>query len=158
VVKYINFRIGFWQHWLWFHWFLLGIVLLVSSKTVYDKQVARISALEQVDVDVIEENIQEYNMMAERMVQLEVLPPVQNQWQFIPAIANRYGVMLRILGEEYPGMYKGPLEAWHGEISGRVGAVLVAASEIQQTVPTYLYNINIKNGEATLGFSVLGSE
>jgi len=30
--------------------------------------------------------------------------------------------------------------------------------EVQKTVPTFLYQIVIKSGEATLNFSVLGSE
>jgi len=151
-------KISFVRHWSWVHW--LGIVAVVGIcvKEVYQNQMQRLSTLETQNVEVIEENIQEYNTMAERLAQLEVLPPVEKQWQYIPAIAARYGVKLNILGSKVDGMYGGPLQAWHGRLEGRVGAVLVAAVEIQQTVPTYLYQISINNGNATLGFSVLGSE
>lgn len=151
-------KIGFVRHWGWVHWLVIAAVVGVSVKEVYENQVARLRALDQQNVEVIEENIQEYNTMAERLAQLEVLPPVERQWQYIPAIAARYGVELRVLAQKQSGMYDGPLQAWHGEISGRVGSVLVAALEVQKTVPTFLYKIAIKNGEATLGFSVLGSE
>lgn len=151
-------RIGFIQHWSWVHWVAIAVVFFISSKEVYENQVARLRTLDQQNVEVIEENIQEFNTMAERLAQLEVLPPVQSQWKFVPAIATRYGVEVSVLGTKHSDMYDGPLQAWHGELKGRVGSVLVAALEIQQTVPTFLYQISIKNGDAKLGFSVLGSE
>jgi len=151
-------NIGFVRHWTWVHWVAIGAVLFIASKEVYESQTARLRSIDNQNVQVIEENIQEFNTMAERLAQLEVLPPVQNQWKYIPAIATRYGVEVSVLGTRHSDMYDGPLQAWHGELRGRVGSVLVAALEIQQTVPTFLYQISIKNGDATLGFSVLGSE
>jgi hypothetical protein len=151
-------KIGFVKHWNWVHWLGIAAIVAVSVKEVYQNQVERLSALDTQNVEVIEENIQEYNTMAERLAQLEVLPPVEQQWQYVPAIAARYGVGLNILGAKSSDMYSGPLQAWHGELDGRVGSVLVAAVEIQRTVPTYLYKISINNGTAKLGFSVLGSE
>ena len=107
-----------------------------------------------------ESDIQEYNTMAERLAQLEVLPPVEEQWRYLPAIANRYGVDLKVLNSRggKSGMYKGPLEAWDAELSGPVGAVLVAALEIQKTVPTYLYQMHMGDGTARVGLSIIGSE
>ncbi|MAR92502.1 MAG: hypothetical protein SV765_07680 [Pseudomonadota bacterium] len=144
-------------YWGWLHWAIIALVVIISVKEVYENQVARLSRLDQQNVEVIEENIQEFNTMAERLAQLEVLPPVKNQWQYIPAIARRYGVEVSVLNKS-DRMYNGPLKAWHGKIEGQVGAVLVAALEIQKTVPTFLYQIAIDKGEAQLGFSVLGSE
>ncbi|MGB3619766.1 hypothetical protein FT643_02080 [Ketobacter sp. MCCC 1A13808] len=153
-------RKGFWAHWTWMHWLLLVLVTVLSVKKVYDNQVQRVRGLETDQVEVIEENIQEFNTMAERLNQLEVLPPVKNQWQYIPAIATRYGVELKVLKNDGEGnrMYDGPLAAWNGEITGKVGSVLVAALEIQKTVPAFLYQIQIKDGKAQLGFSIIGSE
>ncbi|MEE2730514.1 MAG: hypothetical protein VYA55_06795 [Pseudomonadota bacterium] len=151
----LNF--GFVKNWTWVHWVALAAVLVISVKEVYENQVKRLQVLDQNQVEVIEQNIQEYNTMAERLAQLEVLPPVKEQWKYVPAIAGRYGVDLNVLSNP-ANMYNGPLRAWNGELEGKVGSVLVAALEIQQTVPTYLYKLNIKNGKATLGFSVLGSE
>lgn len=151
-------KVGFVRNWTWVHWVAIVAVLVIAVKEVYQNQIRRLQTLDQQNVEVIEQNIQEYNTMAERLAQLEVLPPVEEQWKYIPAITGRYGVELTALGTEHSGMYTGPLVAWHGELTGKVGSVLVAALEIQQTVPTYLYQIDIKNGKATLGFSVLGSE
>ncbi|RLU00531.1 hypothetical protein [Ketobacter sp.] len=151
----LNF--GFVKNWTWVHWVALAAVLVISVKEVYENQVKRLQVLDQNQVEVIEQNIQEYNTMAERLAQLEVLPPVKEQWKYVPAIAGRYGVDLNVLSNP-ANMYDGPLRAWNGQLEGKVGSVLVAALEIQQTVPTYLYKLNIKNGKATLGFSVLGSE
>lgn len=149
---------GFWKHWTWLHWLVMLAVLVLAVKKVYDNQINRLASLESDQVDVIEENIQEYNTMAERLGQLEVLPPVENQWQYIPAIAGRFGVELKVLESGGDQMYQGPLAAWNGEISGKVGAVLVAALEIQKTVPAFLYQVNIKDGTARLAFSIIGSE
>lgn len=146
------------RQWKWVHWLALAAVLVLAVKEVYQRQVIRLKQLDQDSVEVIEQNIQEYNTMAERLAQMEVLPPVREQWQFIPAIASRYGVELKVLELNTVGMYSGPLVAWHGELFGRVGSVLVAALEIQQTVPTYLYELDIKDGKARLSMSVLGSE
>lgn len=150
-------KVGFVQNWTWVHWIAVVAVLVISVKEVYQDQVKRLQLLDQDQVEVIEQNIQDYNTMAERLAQLEVLPPVKEQWKYIPAITARYGVELNVLSNG-SGMYNGPLKAWNGELEGKVGSVLVAALEIQQTVPAYLYKVNIKEGKATLGFSVLGSE
>ena len=150
-------RVGFAKNWTLVHWIAVLAVLAISIKEVYQNQIIRLQMLDENQVEVIEQNIQDYNTMAERLAQLEVLPPVKEQWKYIPAIATRYGVDVNVLSNAV-GMYDGPLKAWNGELDGKVGSVLVAALEIQQTVPTYLYKLNIKNGEATLGFSVIGSE
>ena len=151
-------RKGFWANWNWIHWAIIAAVLFVAAKEVYERQVMRLTVLDQSDVEIIESNIQEYNTMAERLAQLEVLPPVKEQWRYLPAIANRYGVELNVLKDQGAGMYDGPLVGWNGELKGRVGSVLVTALEIQKTVPTYLYHLRIKNGEATVGLSIIGSE
>lgn len=156
--KSVISKVAFIRHWNWVQWFGIAAIIAISVKEVYQNQIDRLRALDTQNVEVIEENIQEYNTMAERLTQLEMLPPVEKQWQYVPAIASRYGVDLTVLGKNAKGKYAGPLQAWHGELDGRVGSVLVAAVEIQQTVPTYLYGISISNGNATLGFSVLGSE
>lgn len=150
-------KVGFVKNWTLIHWAAVLAVLVISVKEVYQNQVVRLQMLDQNQVEVIEQNIQDYNTMAERLAQLEVLPPVKEQWKYIPAIATRYGVDVNVLSNAN-GMYDGPLKAWNGELDGKVGSVLVAALEIQQTVPTFLYQVNINNGEATLGFSVIGSE
>ena len=109
-------------------------MLFIAAKEVYERQVMRLTVLDQSDVEIIESNIQEYNTMAERLAQLEVLPPVKEQWRYLPAIANRYGVELNVLKDQGAGMYDGPLVGWNGELKGRVGSVLVTALEIQKTV------------------------
>lgn len=150
-------KVGFVKNWTLIHWAAVLAVFVISVKEVYQNQIVRLQMLDQNQVEVIEQNIQDYNTMAERLAQLEVLPPVKEQWKYIPAIATRYGVDVNVLSNAN-GMYDGPLKAWNGELDGKVGSVLVAALEIQQTVPTFLYQVNINNGEATLGFSVIGSE
>ncbi len=154
----------FWKAWTWMHWLVIALVLVISVKEVYGRQVQRLKQIDQQQVSVIEEDIQEYNTMAERLAQLEVLPPVKKQWDFVTAITGKYGVQLKVLGVNTPGsqqrgkMYEGPLAAWNAELVGSTISVLVAAQEIQNTVPTYLYQFSIRQGEATLGISVLGSE
>ncbi|MBA57477.1 MAG: hypothetical protein CMK89_23755 [Pseudomonadales bacterium] len=150
-------KVGFVKNWTLIHWAAVLAVFVISVKEVYQNQIVRLQMLDKNQVEVIEQNIQDYNTMAERLAQLEVLPPVKEQWKYIPAIATRYGVDVNVLSNAN-GMYDGPLKAWNGELDGKVGSVLVAALEIQQTVPTFLYQVNINNGEATLGFSVIGSE
>lgn len=157
--------VRFWKSWSWVHYLALGVVLAISVKQVYERQVLRLAKLDKQQVEVIEEDIEEYHTMAGRLTQLEVLPPVKKQWDFVPAITAKYGVGLHVIGtndgrnrSSKVGMYSGPLAAWNAEISGSVIPVLVAAREIQRTVPAYLYQISIKKGEAKIGISILGSE
>ncbi len=149
-----------WLNWGWLQWLILAVVTVIAVREVYQRQMERLQVLDTSDVEVIESDIQEYNTMAERLAQLEVLPPVEEQWRYLPAIANRYGVDLKVLNSRggKSGMYKGPLEAWDAELSGPVGAVLVAALEIQKTVPTYLYQMHMGDGTARVGLSIIGSE
>lgn len=149
----------FWKSWSWLHWVVIALVLVIAVKEVYQRQVKRLAALDSAQLEVVEEDIQEFKTQAERLGQLEVLPPVRNQWNFVAAIARKYGVTIDILGNgPRDNMYNGPLAAWHGELKGSVTASLVAAMEIQKAVPTYLYTFSANGGNATIAFSVLGSE
>lgn len=152
-------RTFFWKSWSWVQWLAIVVVLVIAVKEVYQRQADRLMTLDARQIKVLEEDIQEYNTQAERLAQLEQLPPVKNQWTFVTAIAQKYGVKINILGSgARPDMYGGPLAAWHGELQGNVTAALVAAKEIQKAVPAYLYRISASKGTATIGFSVLGSE
>lgn len=149
----------FWKSWTWVQWLVIAVVLLIAVKEVYQRQVTRLALMNIGQIKTIEQNLQEYNTQAERLAQLEVLPPVKNQWKFVTAIAEKYGVKINILGSgSRDDMYSGPLAAWHAELQGTATAVLVAAKEIQRTVPTYLYKISVSGGNAKIAFSVLGSE
>ena len=142
--------------WGWIHWLVLALVLLVAVTEVYDRQTQRLHNLEASKLDVIEEDIQQYNTMAERLATLEVLPPVKDQWDYAVAIGKKYGVELAY--QAGTTKYRGPLEAWGGKVSGSTGAVLVVAKELQETVPTYLFNFSLTGNTATFDFAVLGSE
>ena len=149
----------FWKSWSILHWVAIAAVLVIAVKEVYQRQVQRLAMLNNQQIEVVEGDIQEFKTQAERLAQLEVLPPVRNQWNFVTAIAKKYGVNINILGSgPRQDMYNGPLMAWHGELTGPVTAALVAAKEIQKTVPTYLYKFSASGGNATIAFSVLGSE
>lgn len=150
---------AFWKSWSLVHWAAIVLVLAIAVKEVYQRQVKRLAMLDSAQIEVVEEDIQEFKTQAERLGQLEVLPPVRNQWNFVSAIARKYGVRINILGTgARDGMYSGPLVAWHGELTGSVTAALVAAKEIQKAVPTYLYTFTANGGNATVAFSVIGSE
>ena len=154
-----NVSNAFWKSWSWLHWAVIAVVLAISVKEVYQRQVKRLALIDSEQIDMVEGDIQEFKTQAERLGQLEVLPPVRNQWNFVAAIARKYGVAINIHGSgARDGMYNGPLVAWHGELKGSVTAALVAAREIQKTVPTYLYKFTANGGNATIAFSVLGSE
>ena len=86
-----------WLNWGWLQWLILAVVTVIAVREVYQRQMERLQVLDTSDVEVIESDIQEYNTMAERLAQLEVLPPVEEQWRYLPAIANRYGVDLKVL-------------------------------------------------------------
>jgi hypothetical protein len=149
----------FWKSWSWLQWVVILLALIIAVKEVYQRQVKRLAQLDRAQIEVVEEDIEEFKTQAERLAQLEVLPPVRSQWNFVSAIARKYGVTLHTLGSgPRPGMYDGPLVAWHGELKGSVTASLVAAQEIQKAVPTYLYKFSASGGSATVAFSVLGSE
>jgi len=150
---------AFWKSWSILHWVMIGVVLLISVKEVYERQIKRLAILDSQKLEVVEEDIQEFKTQAERLGQLEVLPPVRNQWNYVAAIAKKYGVKISILGSgPRQDMYNGPLMAWHGELQGSVTAALVSAKEIQKSVPAYLYKFSANGGNATIAFSVLGSE
>lgn len=150
---------GFWKNWSLLHWIMVALILLMAVNEVYQRQINRLAMLDRTQIEVVEVDIEEFKTQAERLGQLEVLPPVRNQWNFTAAIARQYGVTIHTLGHGFrEGMYDGPLMAWHGELQGPITAVLVAAREIQKTVPTYLYKLTVNGGNATIAFSVLGSE
>lgn len=69
---------GFWVYWIWMYWLLLVLVMVLLVKKVYDNQVQWVWGLEIDQVEVIEENIQEFNIMVECLNQLEVLLLVKN--------------------------------------------------------------------------------
>lgn len=149
----------FWKNWSLLQWAVLGLTLVIAVKEVYQRQVKRLAQLDSAQIEIVEGDIEEFKTQAERLAQLEVLPPVRSQWHFVSAITRKYGVTLHTLGSgPRPGMYDGPLMAWHGELKGSVTAALVAAQEIQKTVPAYLYTFSASGGSATIAFSVLGSE
>ncbi|MCG8315743.1 MAG: hypothetical protein MI976_21245 [Pseudomonadales bacterium] len=142
--------------WGWLHWLLIGVVIFICTNEIYQRQSLRIKKVDVQKIDVIEKDIKEYNTMAERLAGLDMLPPVRDQWSYALAIAKRYGVDLKY--QANADKYRGPLEAWGGRVSGSTGAVLVVAKEIQETVPTYLYEFNLRGGTASFEFAVLGSE
>ena len=150
---------GFVEQWEWMHWVLIGLVILMTFHQVYKKQVARINQVDFAKAEVIEEDIKEYNTQSERLAQLEVLPPVKEQWDYVMAISDTYGVDVSFVSmKNESSSYDGPLASWTADLKGAVGAVLVVAKKIQDAVPTYLYNISLKNDKATIRISVLGSE
>lgn len=145
--------------WEWPHWLVLAVVLVICVNQVYKRQEARMQTAQFSNVEVIDEDIKAFNTQAERLAQMEVLPPVRNQWDYVTAIADQYGVTLSLVSDKnVSGTYNGPLASWTADLKGAVGAVLVAAKEIQEAVPTYLFDISLKDNSATIRLSVLGSE
>lgn len=142
--------------WEWIHWVVVAVVLVIATSEVYQRQLQRISKVDSSKIDVIEEDIHEYNTMAERLATMEVLPPVKDQWDYVVAIAKKYGVEMTFTSDDTD--YQGPLEAWGGRVRGNTGPVLVVAKEFQETVPTYLFDFSLNGNEATFEFAVLGSE
>lgn len=142
--------------WSWLHWMVLLFISLLAANEVYERQLARVRQVNASQLQVIEEDIHEYNTMAERLATLEVLPPVKEQWDYVVAITNKYGVTMQY--STGGADYSGPLAAWGGRISGDTGPVLVVAKEIQETVPTYLYDFVLNENTAAFDFAVLGSE
>ena len=149
----------FLSQWEWTHWLVLTVVLVLSINQVYKRQANRIQIAMFSNVEVIEEDIKAYNTQAERLGQMEVLPPVRSQWGYVTAITDQYGVELSLVSDKnVKGAYNGPLASWTADLKGAAGAVLVAAKEIQAAVPTYLFDITLKDNEAIFRLSVLGSE
>jgi len=147
------------SQWEWPHWLVLAVVLVVSVSQVYKRQEARIQTAQSSNVDVIDEDIKAFNTQAERLAQMEVLPPVRNQWSYVTAIADQYGVNLLLVSDKnVSGTYDGPLASWTADLKGAAGAVLVSAKEIQEAVPAYLFDITLIDNSATIRISVLGSE
>lgn len=142
--------------WGWLHWLVLAVVCVIAVNEVYSRQIARVQQVDVSKIDVLEKDIHQYNTMAERLATMEVLPPVKDQWDYIVAIAKKYGVEMKFSSDDTP--YAGPLEAWGGSVSGRTGPVLVVAKEFQETVPTYLYGFTVDGKSASFKFAVLGSE
>ena len=142
--------------WGWLHWLVLAVVVVIAASEIVERQSQRVRTVDASKIDVIEEDIHEYNTMAERLATMEVLPPVKEQWNYVVAIAKKYGVDMQYSSGDTP--YNGPLESWGGRVSGSTGPVLVVAKEFQETVPTYLYGFNITGNTASFEFAVLGSE
>ncbi|OUS27840.1 hypothetical protein A9Q99_13860 [Gammaproteobacteria bacterium 45_16_T64] len=139
-------------------WAIILVVLVLCSHKVFKRQSTRIQQASQENVAFLEQDIQEFNSMAERLGQMEELPPVRSQWAYVSAIADEFGVILSRKDGGRGEYYKGPLASWDGSISGSPGTVLVTADAFQQTVPTFLYELSISKGKATLNFAVLGGQ
>jgi len=147
------------SQWEWSHWAVLAVVLMLTVNQVYKRQAERINNANLANVAVIEEDIKAYNTQAERLAQMEVLPPVRSQWDYVTAITDQYGVELDLVSNKNSSdSYNGPLASWTADLKGSIGAVLVAAKEIQAAVPAYLFDISLKDSSATIRLSVLGSE
>lgn len=155
-----NFKVPeFVSEWEWSHWAVLALVLFFTTHQVYKRQMIRVGQTAFADVEVIEEDIKVFNTQAERLAQMEVLPPVRNQWSYVTAIADQYGVEISLISNRNtPDSYNGPLVSWTADLKGNVGAVLVSAKDIQNAVPAYLYDVKLRGNDAAIRFSVLGSE
>ena len=57
-------KVGFVKNWTLVHWVAVLAVFAISIKEVYQNQVTRLQMLDQNQVEVIEQNIQDYNTMA----------------------------------------------------------------------------------------------
>lgn len=144
--------------WGLMHWMIVVVVFSLCTHKVYKRQVIRIQQASTENVTYLEKDIQEFNTMAERLGQMEELPPVRAQWAYVVAIAEEFGVTLKRENTSGRGLYRGPLSSWGGGVSGQTGAVLVAINSFQQTVPTYLHGLTINGDSATVKFSVLGGK
>jgi len=154
---------------------LLTLALLFTVSEIISRHQQRVAPLAQESIETIDENIQEYNTMAEQLGQLEILPPVGDQWAYAKAVAAHFLVELNTTNSSvnrktnFNGQanfnkktnsvgYTGPLAAWTGSIVGSTGQVLAAAQKIQETVPAYIYSFQISGDQSQLTLSVLGSE
>ena len=154
---------------------LLTLALLFTVSEIVSRHQQRVAPLAQESIDTIDENIQEYNTMAEQLGQLEILPPVGDQWAYAKAVAAHFLVELNTTNNSVSrksnfnghanfknknnrAEYTGPLAAWTGSIVGPTGQVLAAAQKIQETVPAYIYSFQISGDQSQLTLSVLGSE
>ena len=160
---------------------LFTLALLITVSEIVSRHQQRVAPLAQESIDTIDENIQEYNTMAEQLGQLEILPPVGDQWAYAKAVAAHFLVELNTTNNSVSrksnfngransnihanfnnknnrAEYTGPLAAWTGSIVGPTGQVLAAAQKIQETVPAYIYSFQISGDQSQLTLSVLGSE
>ncbi len=149
---------NFWKTWGVAQWVIVAVVLALVSHKVYQRQNVRLHQASMENVAVLESDIQQFNSMAERLGQMEELPPVRSQWDYVKAIADEFGVDIQRGSVAGGGFYKGPLSSWDGTLSGDTGAVLVAINAFQQTVPTYLHELTLGGGTAQVTFSVLGGQ
>ncbi|MBL4869226.1 MAG: hypothetical protein JKY67_22925 [Pseudomonadales bacterium] len=148
---------GSWKEWGWMQFILMALTILFTVNEIVSRHNQRVAPLAQESIAIIEENIQEYNTMAEQLGQREVLPPVGDQWAYAKAVAAHYLVELRPT-KTGKGTYRGPISAWSGIVVGPTGQVLAAAKKIQETVPAYIYGFQISGNQSQLTLSVLGSE
>ena len=147
----------FWKRWGWMQYLLFACVLFMAFTEISTRHNQRIKPVQTADIELIEENIQEFNTMAEQLGQLEKLPPVAEQWAYAKAVAKSFKVKVRYV-DNGSGTYRGPLNSWSGVLSGPTGSVLAGAKKLQETVPTYLYAFSINGNNAQITFSVLGSD
>lgn len=152
-----NIFINITGSWEKVHWAICIVITVLAGHFLYAEHEGRTRELSTINTTVVEQDIEEFNTMAERLAQLEMLPPVRMQWAYIKAIAEEYGVDLS-LSDSKGKLYRGPLASWDGEIKGDMGAILVTAIEMQETVPMYLYDFDVNQNKATIKLAVLGSE
>ena len=55
-MNWISAKVSFVKYWTWVHWLAMAAVLAISVKELYENQVARLRALDQQSVEVIEED------------------------------------------------------------------------------------------------------
>lgn len=143
--------------WKWTHYSLVAVVALITIMEVYQSYQNRLLSVREINIANIEEDIQEFNTMAEQLAQLEELPDVAEQWAYAVAVSNIFNLTLTPTSN-HQSTYSGPLASWSGRIAGPTGQVLAAAKRIQETVPAYLYDFDINGNRASIILSVLGSD
>jgi hypothetical protein len=145
------------QAWSWPHWAIVVVVFILTVVEVADRQHQRLQHVAQTDMQTIESRLMQYGDEAQSLQEAQLLQPVREQWKYVQAISNQYGVDLTMTTARSGGVaYSGPLDAWHGTLQGPVGAVLVAANKMQRAVPVHLYDFNVSGGRMAIQFSVLG--
>lgn len=146
-----------WKQWSWMQYAVLAMTIFLTINTVYKRHNQRIEPVTAVNIETMEEDIQEFNTMAEQLGQLEKLPHVAEQWAYAKAVTANLDVEIAPLYSKKDA-YRGPLASWDGVLTGNTGQVLAAAKKIQETVPTYLYGYRVDGNNSRITFSVLGSE
>lgn len=130
------------------------VVVLLCAKVIHTRQESRPTIQGK---EIIEAEIRGLQNDINDLRRSPAVGPVDTYWLGVFAQAERHGVEVSPSDGAAVTKYTGPLKSRTGTITGRADSVLAFLYSLEQSMPFYIYAVNIEaEDKASVVISVVG--